>query len=58
MRLVFKGKFKVMKAELTWSLNICSFVALDGRASRSIKPIHPFRFTLLLCGIKTWWVGK
>lgn len=46
-----------MKAELTWSLNICSFVALEGSALRSIKPLHPFPFTIL-CGIKTWWVGK
>jgi len=58
IRLVFKGKHKVMKAELTCSLNICSFVELEGRASRSIKPSHHFPFTLLLCGIKTWWVGK
>jgi hypothetical protein len=58
IRLGFKLKYKVMKAELTWSLNIFSFVALEGRASRSIKPLHSFPFTLLLCGIKTWWVGK
>jgi len=54
IRLVFKGKHKVMKAEHICSLNICSFVAFEGRASRSIKLLHPFPFTLLLCGIKTW----
>jgi hypothetical protein len=49
-----KRKYKFMKAELTWSLNICSFLALEGRASRSMKTFHPFPFTLLLCGIKAW----
>jgi hypothetical protein len=39
---VFKGK--VMKAELTCSLNTCSFLALECRASRSIKPLNPFPF--------------
>jgi len=41
IRLVFKGKYKIMKAELTWSLNIYSFVALEDKASRNLKHLHP-----------------
>jgi hypothetical protein len=55
---MFRRKYIVVKVERTASLNIWSFVAFEGRAASSIKPLHPFYFTLLLCGIKTWRVGK
>jgi hypothetical protein len=52
IRLVFKGKYKVMKAELTWSLNICSFVALEGRASRSFNFYTPFLSSFFFVELK------